>query len=135
MLFQVDPNSKITIYEQIQAQVIFGIASGSLAVGELIPSVRDLGERLRVHPNTVAKAYHELEKAGILVTRRGRGMEVPAEAVALCRRHRHDILRARLTDTLREVVSSGLEADEIRQLVENELQRLAASRNSHHSKG
>ncbi|MFQ3593108.1 MAG: GntR family transcriptional regulator [Gemmataceae bacterium] len=130
MLFQVDPHSNVSIYEQIEAQVIFGIASGTLAVGELIPSIRDLGERLRVHPNTVAKAYHQLEKDGILVSRRGRGMEVSAEAVAVCRRRRQAILRERLTQTLREVLSSGLDAQEIRLLVDHELQRLAQSRNS-----
>jgi GntR family transcriptional regulator len=130
MLFQVDPNSNVSIYEQIEAQVIFGIASGALSVGEMIPSIRDLGERLRVHPNTVAKAYHQLEKDGVLVSRRGRGMEVPPEAVALCQRRRHAILRERLMQTLREVVSSGLDAQEIRDLVDRELQRLAESRNA-----
>jgi len=130
MLFHIDPSSNVSIYEQIETQVIFGIASGTLAVGEMIPSIRELGERLRVHPNTVAKAYHMLEKDGILVARRGRGMEVPPEAVALCRRRRQAILRERLTQTLREVLSSGLEAHEIRELVDHELQRLTVSRNS-----
>ena len=130
MLFQVDLNSNVSIYEQIEAQVIFGIASGALSVGEMIPSIRDLGERLRVHPNTVAKAYHQLEKDGVLVSRRGRGMEVPAEAVAVCQRRRYSILRDRLTKTLREVLTSGLDAQEIRELVELELQRLAQGQNS-----
>jgi GntR family transcriptional regulator len=121
MLFSVEPKSDVPIYEQIISQVIFGIASGSLAVGELIPSVRDLGQRLTVHPNTVAKAYQFLEERRLITARRGRGMEVTPEAPALCRHQRQSILRDRLRDVLREAVSSGLTPEEVRDLVEQEL--------------
>ena len=60
MLFHLQFDSPIPPYEQIVAQVIFAIASGSLDVGTLLPSVRELGPRILVHPNTVAKAYQEL---------------------------------------------------------------------------
>src|SRR4051794_34705472 len=67
MLFRkIAPESTVPIYEQIVAQVIFAIASGSKAVGELIPSVRDLALQLTVHPNTVARAYQELERRGVI---------------------------------------------------------------------
>src|SRR5262249_14782471 len=73
MLFHLQFDSPIPPYEQIVAQVIFAIASGSLEVGTLLPSVRELGPRVLVHPNTVAKAYQELERLGVIVTRRGKG--------------------------------------------------------------
>ena len=123
MLFRIEPDSSIPIYEQIIAQVTFGVASGGLAVGALIPSVRDLAERLMVHPNTVARAYQELEREGVLVARRGRGMEVADRADSLCRKQRQDILRRRLRDVLREAVSSALSTEEIRQLMNEELHR------------
>src|SRR5438046_1547696 len=64
MLIEVHPQSPVSIYEQIVAQVIFGVAADALVPGTLIPSVRDLAQRLLVHPNTVAKAYQELERPG-----------------------------------------------------------------------
>jgi GntR family transcriptional regulator len=126
MLFQIEPKPKspIPIYEQIVAQVIFGVASGNLRVGELIPSVRELGERLLVHPNTVAKAYQDLERKGIVTARRGRGMEVTQEAPELCLHARQDIVRSRIRDALREAASSALGPDDIRRLVEEELARV-----------
>lgn len=124
MLFRIEPDSSIPIYEQIIAQVTFGVASGSLTVGGLIPSVRDLAERLMVHPNTVARAYQELEREGVLVSRRGRGMEVADQADNLCRKQRQEILRRRLRDVLREAVSSSLPVEDIRHLMNEELHRV-----------
>src|SRR5262245_3595743 len=124
MLFRIEPESSVPIYEQIVAQVIFGIAARSLEVGALIPSVRDLAERLTVHPNTVARAYQELERKGVVTARRGKGMEVTTEAPRLCEQERKDILRGRLRDALREAVSSALPMDDIRRLVEEELTRV-----------
>jgi GntR family transcriptional regulator len=124
MLFRIEPESSIPIYKQIEAQVIFGIAAGALEVGELIPSVRDLAERLTVHPNTVARAYQDLERRGVIVARRGKGMEVTAPAPRLAQQARLEILRDRVRDTLREAVSSALPLDEIRLLVEEELLRV-----------
>ncbi len=124
MLFRIEPESSIPIYEQIVAQVIFGIAAGSLEVGALIPSVRDLAERLTVHPNTVASAYQELERKGVVIARRGKGMEVTAAAPRLCHQERQVILRNRVRDVLREAVSSALPLDDIRRLVEEELTRV-----------
>lgn len=117
----IQPDSPIPIYEQIVAQVTFDIASGSLAVGELIPSVRDLAQRLGVHPNTVARAFQELERNAVIVARRGKGMEVTPEAPALCRAERQRIVRERIRAALREARASNLSADEIRRLVEEEL--------------
>src|SRR5262245_47456438 len=122
MLFRIQgEQSSVPIYEQIVAQVIFGVAAGSIEVGTLILSVRDLAERLTVHPNTVARAYQELERMGVVIARRGRGMEVTAEAPKICRAKRQDILRGRLRDVLREAVSSALPLEDIRRLVDEEL--------------
>lgn len=123
MLLDIEPKSPVPIYEQIVTQVIFGIASGAAPAGTLIPSVRDLAQRLLVHPNTVARAVQELERRGVVTARRGRGMEVTTEATTLCKSQRQEIVRHRVRDALREAVSSALPADEIRKLVEEELHR------------
>jgi DNA-binding transcriptional regulator YhcF (GntR family) len=129
MLFDIDQDSKsLSIFEQIVRQVIFGIASGAVEVGDLIPSVRTLGVQLRVHPNTVAKAFQELERMGVVAERRGRGMEVTPEAPELCRRYRQDKVRERIREALREAATSGLSPDELRALVEEELYRVNGKR-------
>jgi GntR family transcriptional regulator len=123
MLFDVRADSPVPIYEQIVSQVIFGVASGAVVAGELIPSVRDLAVRLTVHPNTVARAFQELEREGVLTAKRGRGMEVTPEAPALCRERRRAIVQGRIRDALREAFTSAMEPESIRKLVEDELYR------------
>jgi GntR family transcriptional regulator len=123
MIFRVRPDSSVPIYEQIVAQITFGIASGVLEVGEMIPSVRELAQRLLVHPNTVARAFQELERRGVVTARRGRGMEVTPEGPAACLNMRLEIIRGRVREALREAASSALPPEEIRQLVEEELAR------------
>jgi GntR family transcriptional regulator len=124
MLFDIQPKSPVPIYEQIVAQVTYGIASGGLEVGRLIPSVRELAQNLLVHPNTVARAFLELERKGILESKRGRGMEVTAAAPGICRNQRDDLVRGRIREALREAASSALSPEEIRQLVDEELARV-----------
>src|SRR5581483_7316422 len=121
MLIEVHPQSPVPIYEQIVAQVIFAVASGGMAPGTLIPSVRELAPRLLVHPNTVAKAYQELERRGVVTAKRGVGMEVTADGPRVCRDQRQQIVRAQIRDALRAAVSSALPADDIRRLVDEEL--------------
>jgi len=123
MLFRIQPDESVPIYEQIIAQIIYGIAAGGLEAGTLIPSVRELAEQLLVHPNTVARAFQELERDGLIATRRGRGMEVTSDAPAACRARRQEIVRQRIREALREAASSALPADAIRKLVEEELAR------------
>lgn len=123
MWFDIHPDSPIPIFEQIVSQVIFNIASGGLAVGDLIPSVRELAVRLNVHPNTVAKAFQELERLGVVTARRGRGMEVMPDAPKICQSQRRERVGKRIRAALREAMSSGLSAEEIRRLVEDEINR------------
>jgi GntR family transcriptional regulator len=127
MLFDIEPDSPVPIWEQIVAQVTFAIASGVLEVGTLIPSVREVAVRLVVNPNTVAKAYQELERRCVVESRRGKGMEVTADAPELCRLQRQEIIRNRVRQALREAVSSALSPDDIRSLVEEELVRVNGS--------
>lgn len=124
MFFDIQPDSGVPIYEQVVAQVTFAIASGGLPPGSMIPSVRELAQRLLVHPNTVARAFQDLERKGVVVARRGRGMEVTPEAPAICRGQRQEIIRGRIRQALREAASSALAPEDIRRLVEEELGRV-----------
>ena len=128
MWFDINHDSKNPIFEQIVSQVIFNIASGGLRVGDLIPSVRDLAVKLSVHPNTVAKAFAILESIGVVAARRGRGMEVTPDAPKLCQVQRRERVGKRIREALREAISSGLTAEDVRRLVEDEIGRSLGKR-------
>ena len=128
MRFRVRPESDQPIYEQITAQVIYAVAEGALAPGELIPSVRELAEQLLVNPNTVARAYQELERQGVVESRRGRGMEVTAAAPAACAKKRIAFAEARIRAALDEAIGSGMDFDAVRGLVDKLLRNGQASR-------
>lgn len=72
--FALSPGSEVPIYRQITDQVRLAVATGRLAVGDPLPSVRALAEQLVVNPNTVARAYADLAREGLLESRAGRGV-------------------------------------------------------------
>src|SRR5919204_3531084 len=79
MTFKLVPRSGVPIYRQIQDQIRYGVASGLLTAGEQLPTVRALAVELSVNPNTVIKAYSELEREGVLTTEQGSGTFVAAQ--------------------------------------------------------
>ena len=80
MDFRLDGKSGVPIYRQIQDMIRVGIASGQLKPGEQLPTVRGLAVTLAVNPNTVIRAYTELEREGVLSTEQGTGTFVSATA-------------------------------------------------------
>jgi GntR family transcriptional regulator len=125
MFVHVDPSNGIAIYDQIVRQVKFAVASDALKPGNLVPSVRELARDLTVNPNTVARAYRELQADNVLQPLRGTGLEITSAAPKKCLADRATLIRSRLRSVLAEARQSGLAADEIRQLTEEELARLA----------
>jgi GntR family transcriptional regulator len=122
MFLHVDPSNGLAIYEQVARQIKFAVARGTLKPGQLIPSVRDVARDLAINPNTVARAYQQLQNEEVLVSVRGLGLEVAEGAVARCRQERKKLLQTRLRQVLSEVLQSGLESAELRQLVDQELE-------------
>lgn len=134
MLLKIHPNGAVPIYEQIVSGIVYSVAAGALEPGTLIPSVRELAEKLLVHPNTVARAFQELERSGVVIARRGRGMEVAADAVEKCQARRRALVQERIGAALAEAVASGLPAEDVRQLVDDELARVEKQVRSSSSK-
>lgn len=124
MLISVDPSNGLAIYDQIVRQIKFAIASGAVLPGELVPSVRELAKQVAVNPNTVSRAYRELQSDNVLETVRGTGLEVTKSAPKKCRGDRVVMIRERLRLVLNEAQQSQLDTDEIRTLAEAELSRL-----------
>ena len=123
MRLRVSPDSAVPIYEQILSQVVFAVAAGDLPAGEAVPSVRELSQQLIVNANTVARAYQELERLGVVEARRGVGMFVTDGGPKVCRDRRKVLVRDRVRETVREAAAAGLSAEELRQLVDDEWPR------------
>lgn len=120
----VDPKGDSTPSEQLASQVRFAIASGVLAPGERLPSVRQLAVDALVNPNTVGKVWRELEREGVLETRPGDGVFVASGALSRCRAARDLELSERLRVWLADARRAGLSSDQITELFE----RLARAR-------
>ena len=120
MFLPLDPSNGLPIYRQIIEQVRRMVASGALAPGARVPSVRDLAVTLAVNPLTVGKAYGELEREGVLEMRRGLGMFVAARKPAVAQQkeaRRQAVLRAAERLVL-EAAQARLGREETQRLVD-----------------
>lgn len=127
MFFQIDPRNGTAIYEQIVRQVKFAIAEGSLQPHQLLPSARQLSAELAINPNTVARAYQDLQVDGVIELLRGRGMAVCGDATAKCRAARRTLITKTLRGALAEALHGGLTGEEIREVLHRELEALEGS--------
>ena len=124
MHLHIEPSNGLAIYDQIVRQIKFAIASGTLREGELAPSVRELARELTINPNTVARAYQQLQFEEILESVRGTGMVVKKAATGRCRKERSVLIQERLSSALLEARKSGISTSELRTLFDKELKRL-----------
>ncbi len=106
-------NDGVPIYLQIVNQVKYLVASGRLAAGEELPPIRALAERLLVNPNTVARAYRELELYGVVSKRRTAGTYVSGAGSPLARRERVKILSERIDALLAEASQLDVATEEV----------------------
>ncbi|MEL6894573.1 MAG: GntR family transcriptional regulator [Planctomycetota bacterium] len=123
MLFSIDVDSDVAIYEQIVHQVQFAVAGGVLVGGQMVPSVRQLANQLAINPNTIARAYQELQAQQVLQPLRGRGLVVRNDAVTRCTQTRNRILQQGIDAAIATAVHSGLAHEDIRQMVTDSMQQ------------
>lgn len=96
MQVRISDRDGVPVYVQLVSQIKYLISSGRLAPGEQLPPVRKLAEQLVVNPNTVARAYRELESEGVVTCRRGAGVFVADGVSPLARREQNRILAERV---------------------------------------
>jgi GntR family transcriptional regulator len=108
----------VPIYLQIVAQVKYLVASGRLAPGDELPPIRVLAEQLLVNPNTVARAYRELETAGVVEKRRTAGTYVSEQGSPLARKERMKILTERVDALLAEARQMDVAFEDLIKLAE-----------------
>lgn len=127
MFFSIDASNGVAIYEQIVRQVKFAIAEEALRPGQLLPSSRSLSVDLAINPNTVVRAFQQLQAEGVLETVRGRGLAVCAGAVEVCKKLRRTLIADRLRAALAEALHGGLSRQEITSIVSQQLDELSQS--------
>ena len=117
MKISIDHKSGVPFYRQIIEQIKFAIARGDLTPGDRLPTVRQLAVDLSINPNTVIRAYRELEHEGLLATRRGAGVYISSAGSRLTRRERTRILTERVDVLLAEARQMDVTLDELLELV------------------
>ncbi|SFG03139.1 GntR family transcriptional regulator [Planifilum fulgidum] len=119
MWFDVNPRSDVPIYQQLVDGVKKAVARGILAPGDKLPSVRELAGRIAINPNTIAKAYQELEREGIIETLRGRGSFIAeVQARSIDREEKKRRMREMLEKVLVEAYYMQMEEEEVLAMVE-----------------
>ncbi|MEN6451555.1 MAG: GntR family transcriptional regulator [Thermoguttaceae bacterium] len=126
MFFQIDFNNGLAVYDQVTRLIKFAVAGRVLGEGELVPSVRELARELTINPNTVARAYRQLQDEGVLAPVRGTGLAVATGAGQRCRQDRLELIRTRFEQVFTEARQSGIEPGKLRALVEQQLSKQAA---------
>ncbi|MBV8726387.1 MAG: GntR family transcriptional regulator [Candidatus Eremiobacteraeota bacterium] len=123
-VFTVDPRSGVPIYLQLIEQVKRSVAVGALEPGEQLPTVKQLALDLTINPNTVARAYRELERDAVIETSPGRGSFVRSDgAQGVATKTRDDVASDALNEAVREAKSLGLSRSAVTTLLERTLER------------
>jgi GntR family transcriptional regulator len=125
VILTVDARSGVPIYQQIVEQVKRSTALGVLLPGEQLPTVKQLALDLTINPNTVARAYRDLERDGVIETSPGRGSFVRGDGTAesSAKVAAVDVARRAIEDAVREAKSMGLSREEVRKVVGSVLDR------------
>ena len=131
MLFRVNPSLGTPIYLQLMEQVRHAIETGALRPGDQLPGIRPLAEELVINPNTVAKAYRELEHEGVLELRHGSGAFVSARAGARRAASKHSAGQAIVVAAIKQLRARGWSDEEIRRSFEAELAGLSKTGAAH----
>jgi GntR family transcriptional regulator len=127
MQLHLSPHDGIPIYLQIVNQVKYLVAAGRLAAGDALPPVRKLAEQLLINPNTVARAYRELETAGVLQARQGAGVFVANGSSPLARREQMRILTERIDALLVEARHLDIDVEEVIHVVRQRAKQLKSA--------
>ena len=117
MQIHVSDSDGTPFYQQVVTQIKFLVASGRLEEGEQLPPVRKLAEQLLINPNTVARAYRELEAEGVVASKRGAGVFVSDAGSPLSRKEKTRILGERIDALLTESQQLGFDLEAVVKLI------------------
>jgi GntR family transcriptional regulator len=126
--FRLDAQSGVPVYRQIIDQVLGGIASGRLAVGAQLPTVRQVAVDLAINPNTVVRAYRELEIRGVLETEQGTGTFIAQQPVAQDNGERRRQLGQLVNEFVARAGSAGFTVKELKEALHDLLAEAKSKR-------
>ena len=129
ILLDLNAADERPIYGQIADRVRFAVAAGAIRPGDLVPSVRELSKQLVVNPNTVARAYRDLQTEGLLEPVRGTGLQVASGALEQCREARREFVRGRIRRAIEEAWLSAMDPAEIEAILREEWARIGVAAN------
>jgi GntR family transcriptional regulator len=118
---RIDPDSHVPIYLQIADGLRAAVAAGIYRPGEVLPSLRAMATEIHVNPNTVQRAYDELDREGLIHSQRGRGLFVAERGAAFARSAAGDGVRRALDDAIRAGRTAGMTAAQMRELFDASL--------------
>lgn len=124
MDIEIDVDSPIPVYEQLAHQIIQGVLGGTLSAGDAMPSIRQLASDLELNPNTVAKAYKQLESQHVLLTAGRRGTFVHEKAAMEITKNNSHSAEFQLGELVASFTAKGMSDPDIRALLEKQLQKL-----------
>ena len=119
---KIDSNSNVPIYQQVVAEIQAAIASGVYRPGEAIPSARDLSLTLNVNPNTIQRAFDELDSLGVIETRRGLGKFVCSRGPRQAAKQSLKAVRQALIVAIQKAIDAGISHDEVEKIFADALQ-------------
>ena len=124
MYIEINPSSGVPIYLQIINQIKYSIAAGALKPGDKIPAVRELAAQLRINPNTVAKAYRELQHEKIIVTRWGEGSFVSDEGMDIGKKEKTRIVSELLDNAIVQAYHFNLDSEVLKDILSQRMEQL-----------
>jgi GntR family transcriptional regulator len=126
MIFRLNPSSGVPIYFQLMEQIKHAVETGALRAGDQLPTIRKMAEDLVMNPNTVVRAYRELEHQGVVELKHGSGAFIKETAGGRARLMRKT--QGVLESAIERLTAMGLTEDEIRRAFENELGKSSADK-------
>ncbi len=126
--FRLDQQSGVPVYRQIIDQVLGGVATGRLKAGAQLPTVRQVAVDLAINPNTVVRAYRELEIRGVLVTQQGTGTFIGAQKVERDEAERSRQLSQLVTEMISRAGAAGFTMEELLEAIHERSQHAGKKR-------
>jgi GntR family transcriptional regulator len=127
MTLRIQPDNHVPVYLQIVERVRSAIAAGVYRPGEALPSLRVLATDLKVNPNTVQRAYEELDRQGLIESRRGVGLFVAKRGARSARGRAEESIHATFAQAIAAARAAGLNEEQTRELFEDSLAEVLAN--------
>ena len=113
----INLHSSVPVYKQIENLVIFAISSGNLKPGDQLPTILEQASKMKVNPNTITKAYHDLDLMGLIKGQRGMGVFITKDALKLCENRCRESIAKTIYEVMQEAKAGGMDEKTVKNIV------------------